>query len=180
MAVFDELGADRAESNELYDAIRTSGISDPTFCQYVITTQAPNDDALLSKLIDNNRHNPRAVVHVYGAPDDLEDEEALTLETFNKYHAGAGWNIRDEEILDEIRVASQSQINLVTYKNLYLNMRISTRSAAFDIREVSKCALTNKEINIPDGIPVYLGLDPSVSGDLTALVAIFELSLIHI
>ena len=173
MVIFDELGQELSEKNPLFEAIRSSGVSDRHFCQYIISTQAPNDDALLSKLIDNNRDNARAVVHVYGAPDDLEDEEALTLETFKKYHIGAGWNIRDEEILDEIHYASQSQINLVNYKNLYLNMRIDTRASAFDARDIAKCVLPNKEVEIPDGVPVYLGLDPSVSGDLTALVATF-------
>ena len=175
MAIFDELGQERKDHNDLYDTIRTGGISDPNFCQYVISTQAPTDAALLSLLIDKNKDNPRAVIHVYGAPQDIPEEEVLTLDTFRKYHIGAGWNIRDEEILDEINLASHSPSNLVNFKNLYLNMRIDTRASAFDPRDWAACALPGKEkIQIPTDAPLYLGLDPSRTGDLTALVAVFD------
>lgn len=174
VAIFDELGQERKDHNALYSAIRTGGISDRSFCQFVVSTQAASDDALLSKLIDENKDNPRAVVHLYGAPETLPEEETLLLETFKKYHIGYGWNIRDEEIIDEIRTAQQTQSNLIDYKNLFLNMRIDTKASAFDPLHIAKCAIDLKGIDIPQDIPVYLGLDPSQSNDLTAMCAVFD------
>ena len=179
VVAFDELGQERKDHNPLYSAIRTAGIRKTgratNFIQFIISTQAGSDEALLSTLIDRNKDNPRAVIRVHSAPADIEDEEMLSVEAWKKYHPGYGYTIDEEAIEDEIHNAKQSISALVEYKNLYMNLRIDTRASAFDPMDIAKCAIPLKGLQVPKDIPIYLGLDPSRTQDLTALVAVFEM-----
>src|SRR5687768_7130065 len=72
--VHDELGQVKGPRSELYEALETATAAQENPLSIVISTQSPVDADLLSVLIDDAKegHDPRVVLSVYSAPDDLD------------------------------------------------------------------------------------------------------------
>src|SRR3954451_11182969 len=83
--VHDELGPVKGPRSELYEALETAVEAHAAPLSICISTQAPTDADLFSVLIDDALagHDPRTVVSLYSAPDDLDpfSEEAIRAAT---------------------------------------------------------------------------------------------------
>lgn len=174
---FDELGQWKAEESELFSAMTSGSIlqGDPVF--FIISTQAPNDFALLSQLISKAQEStalpdghpdkdPQTVVRLDTAPTDLDPDDPETFAIANPaYREGI---IKDAAVIKIIRDAKRSPVAKAQYRNLHLNQRVSTRDNFVSLDTWR----ANARPNDGDwrGCPVWCGLDLSTSLDLTAFV----------
>lgn len=167
-AVHDELGQVKGPVSELYEAVETGMGAHEEPLSIVISTQAPTDDDLLSRLIDDARtgRDPKTVVSVYEAPADADPFDVETLKACNP-----AWGdfLNADEVLRTMEQAKALPSQEPAYRNLHLNQRVDA-SSPFITRTVwDACGDAPKAL---DGLPVYCGLDLSETRDLTAFVAL--------
>ncbi len=166
--VHDELGQVRGPRSELYEALETATGAQDGPLSIVISTQAPNDGDLLSVLIDDalTGADPRVVVSLYTAPDDVDPFSDKAIKAANPAFG-------DFQNADEVRAmaadARRMPAREAEYRNLILNQRVARETpyiakAVWDVCGGEPAPL--------EGLPVYGGLDLSSVGDLTALVLV--------
>lgn len=192
VAIHDELGQVEGPTDKLYTNVETAMKAHKTPMSVVCSTQAPKDGDLLSLLIDDIINNPRedAVLFLSHAPKEMEEgipEEGKTpsewahppnpdypftdaaLFTANP-EAGILTNLDDlrREAADAKRMPSKE----ADYRNLTLNQRVDT--VALFIPRVLWSNRARPGLELPPvSTPIWLGLDLSEVGDLTALAAIW-------
>jgi phage terminase large subunit-like protein len=167
--VHDELGQVKGPRSELYEALETAVSAQENPLSIVISTQAPTDADLLSKLIDDalTGADPRTVISLYKAPDDIDPFGEEAIQAANPAYG-------DFQNAIEVRAMAQDARRLPSrepeYRNLVLNQRVDM-SAPFVAATVWKeCG--GEVIESFEGLPVYGGLDLSEVADLTALVLV--------
>lgn len=172
--VFDELaqyGADR----ELYDVMMTSRGAHAEPLVWVISTQAPDDFAVLSELIDyglkverGEIEDPsfRAFIHEVPLDADPFDESLWHL---------ANPALGDFRSLEEMRETADKArcmpSAMAAFRNLYLNQRIDA-AAHFITPEVWKACGEAVRMETFEEAEAVGGLDLSAKNDLTALVLV--------
>jgi phage terminase large subunit-like protein len=173
---FDELaqfGADR----ELYDVMMTSRGAHAEPLVWVFSTQADNDFAVLSELIDYGKRvksgeidDPTFKLFLYETPTDADlfDEEAWKL---------ANPALGDFRSLDEMREYAERAKHLpgaeAAFRNLYLNQRVAA-AELFISPEVWTANAGEPDMSVFDDEPAYAGLDLSAKNDLTAMVLVAQ------
>lgn len=185
LVVYDELA--QTKNRELFDTLTTSqgARAEPLFI--VISTQNNDPSHVLSEMIDDamkvdargNKVDESIVCHLYAADDDCD---VLDEAQWAKANPALG-DFRDE---DELRAMAHRAKRLPSEENsfrlLYLNQRVSIYAgliprsswkacqepveAPYVIRGYSNNPETREVIY---GEPCYLGLDMSMTTDLTAL-----------
>lgn len=170
--IYDELA--QARDHELYDVLNTSQGARNEPLGFVISTQSPDPEHPLSKLIDDGllANSPTIAVHLYAAPeecDDLLDETAWS---------DANPALADFRKIDDIRALAEEAVRQpskeAAFRNLYLNQRVDQKSPLISRSEWKACEVegANKNGLLRDKERIYLGLDLSAKVDLTALVAV--------
>jgi phage terminase large subunit-like protein len=171
--VYDELGS--APDRELYDAMDSAmgARKDPLLL--VISTQADNDLAPLSRLIDYGLRVQAGEVKdttfylkFHHTPMSADPWSPLAWEAANPA-LGEFRSLADIE-----RQAAQAQRMPElenSFRNLILNQRIAAESRFIERSEWTACA---EAAEIPAGVEVYAGLDLGSTRDLTALVIVYE------
>ena len=172
--IYDELGT--APKRDLYDALDTAmGARDnPLLC--VISTQAANDTAVMSELVDyglkieaGEVEDPSFHLTFYGADDD---DDPWDEATWHKANPALG----DFRSLGDVRrLASQAKRMPAaeqSFRNLILNQRVEAH-----VRFLAKAEWTANggavDFAALEGRKCWGGLDLSQSRDLTALVFVF-------
>jgi phage terminase large subunit-like protein len=170
---FDELaefGADRS----LYDALLTSTGAHEEPMVWVFSTQAADDNAVLSELID------------YGEKvnaGDIEDETfksfiysiPMDMDVFNPKHwPMANPALGDFRSYDEMKdfadKAKQMPSMESSFRNLYANQRIDKNTPFISRTVFESCSAEPAPM---EGCSVICGLDLSARTDLTAFVVIY-------
>jgi len=145
----------------------------------VISTQAPNDEALLSQLVDYGRNvndgsidDPSFVLVDYSAPTDEELEaEGLTIwdeEVWHRCNPALGSFRSIDEMRSYALKAKNSPSMEMTFRNLYLNQRTAA-VAVFVIPSVWKKCAVPFELEELRGCVVHLGIDLSSRNDLSSV-----------
>jgi phage terminase large subunit-like protein len=174
MIVYDELG--QAPNRHLFDALDTAMGARAEPLMVVISTQAANDLAPMSELIDYGLKVSAGEVddksfHLtfYRAPDDADPWAKATWLLANPA-------LGDFRSLDDVeRMAAQAK-RLPTkesaFRNLILNQRVSSDAHLIPRSEWVAC---NGPVDIEalKGRPCFAGLDLGGARDLTALVLVF-------
>ena len=169
-AIHDELGQVKGPTSELYDAVETGMGAHDSPMSIIISTQAPTDNDLLSRLIDDalSARDPHTVVSIYSAPMDADPFSEETLAACNP-----AWG--DFLNADEVRrtrdAAKAMPASEPSYRNLHLNQRVELNSPFIDRTNWKACggSVADKFTG-----PVYCGLDLSSARDLTAFVMISQ------
>lgn len=170
--IYDELA--QARDHELYDVLNTSQGARNEPLGFVISTQSPDPEHPLSKLIDDGlRANDRRIaVHLYAADEDVDD---LLDE---KAWAAANPALGDFRKTEDIRALAEEAVRMpsreASFRNLYLNQRVDQTSPLIPRSEWKACEVAGAK---PNGLlrpkeKIYLGLDLSAKVDLTALVGV--------
>ncbi len=165
--VHDELGQVRGPRSELYEALETASAAQEAPLSIIISTQAPNDEDLLSMLIDDAKQNPggRTRLYLYTADDDADP---FAEETIRQANPAFGDFQNAKEVLASAEDARRMPSREAEYRNLILNQRIEVNSpyvarGIWDANGAEPDALVG---------PVYAGLDLSATADLTAFVMV--------
>ena len=172
---YDELaqfGADRT----LYDIMHTSTGAHEAPLEWVFSTQAADDKAVLSELIDYGQKVNRGEIEdntfvsfLFETPKDADPWDEANWHLSNPA-LGDFRNL--EEIRNYAAKAQRMPSMEANFRNLYLNQRIDA-AAHFITPSVWK--ENGGEIDMDlfeDGRPVYGGLDLSSKNDLSALVLV--------
>ena len=167
--VHDELGQVRGPRSELYEALETASAAQEEPLTVVISTQAPNEDDLLSILIDDAKTgaDPTAKVWLYTAPMELDpfSDEAL---------AAANPALHEFMNANEVRKMAQDASRMPSRENEYRNLILNQRVEAFSPfigRGLWEANGAEPEEDW-SGRPVYAGLDLASTSDLCALVLV--------
>jgi phage terminase large subunit-like protein len=170
LAIHDELGQVEGPRSELYDALETAMGAQEAPLSIVISTQAPTDADLLSRLIDRAKTegNPRTRLFLYASePDDDPFEEA----TWRKANPALGDFCSLAEMRDLADEARALPTQEAAFRNLNLNQRISAEGH-FISPAVWALNAGEMDLEVFANSPVYVGVDLSATQDLTAIVAV--------
>lgn len=164
--IHDELGQVKGQRSELYEALETATGAQHQPLSVIISTQAPTDDDLLSRLIDDARAGDasRTGVFLHTAPLDADPFDRGTIELANP---ALGDFLNEEEVLAMAADAKRMPSREPEFRNLILNQRVEASSPFVSRTLWATCGAELKPI---DGVPVYGGLDLSEVADLTALI----------
>lgn len=167
-AVHDELGQVKGPVSELYDAVETGMGAHVEPLSIIISTQAPTDNDLLSRLIDKaiGGDDPRTVLSIYSAPMDADPFDEATLRACNP-----AWGdfLNSNEVLRTRDVARAMPSQEASYRNLHLNQRVEATTPFISRSVWAACGGPVAEKF--DG-PVFAGLDLSEVSDLTCFCPI--------
>ncbi|MGL4638115.1 MAG: terminase TerL endonuclease subunit [Shewanella sp.] len=169
LAILDELGQVRGPQDDFVDAITSSQGAHENPLIITISTQAANDNDLLSVWIDDALTNvdKHTVCHLYSADKTCELTDKAAWRAANPA-IGLFRSEKDveEQALQAVRMPSSE----ATFRNLILNQRVEAKSP-FISRSLW---LKNSGRASPPGTePVYIGLDLSANTDLTAMACVF-------
>ena len=167
LAIHDELGQAGAIC-PIYDAVETGMGAHEEPLSLILSTQAADDVALLSTIIDDALQTPdeRTYLCLYTAPEqcDIHDRDAWAAA-----NPAMGIFLNATDIEEKADRAQRIPSLEPAFRNLTLNQRVSTQKV-FLPRAI--WALNNDK---PDwescaGMKAYLGLDLSSRIDLSAMV----------
>jgi len=169
VAILDELGQVRGNQDDYIDAIITSQGAYDNALRIGISTQAPNDADLFSVILDDARlsQDPHIVAHLYAADDDcdLMDERQWLFA-----NPALGKFRSEVEFRKSAEKAKRMPSYENTFRNLYLNQRVTATSPFVSKSVWSSCGAAVAELD--PSLPVWGGLDLSQRTDLTALVLV--------
>lgn len=170
--IYDELGS--SSSRQLYDAMDSALGARKNPMLLVISTQAPDDFAPLSQLIDYGKKvrrgeikDPAFHLTLYSTPDD---EDPWSIKAWRKSNPALG----DFRSLEDVkRLAQQAQrmpSQENSFRNLILNQRVAAETRFVELRVWKQCG---EPPAIPPGERIFAGLDLGGTRDLTALVLVW-------
>lgn len=139
----------------------------------VISTQAPNDEHVLSQLIDDGLTDadPSTVVHLTVAPDDADPFDEETIKACNPAY---GKFLDLDDLKKSMERARRMPSFEPAFRNLRLNQRVDTATEGrLCTGPVWKLGATPVDLDRLAGRRCYGGLDLSGKLDLTALVLVF-------
>ena len=168
LTIHDELGQVIGPTDALYDALETAGGAHEEPLSHIISTQAASDTDLLSTLIDDAIRNPtpQTVVRLYCADKDDDIFDPATWKKAN-FALGVFRSMKDmKEFADR---AQRMPAQEATFRNLYLNMRISRLSLLVAPTLWRDCN-GSVDLSLFYNNPVSIAFDLSASTDLTAAV----------
>jgi phage terminase large subunit-like protein len=172
---FAQFGTDR----QLFDVMTTSMGAQREPLSLVISTQAPEDAAVLSELIDYGRQvnkgevkDPTFHLTEYSTPAEVDPFDE------SKWHL-ANPALGDFRSLDEMRLYASRARMLPTmmnsFRNLYLNQRVSATATFVDEVIWAKCRAEEEfDYDLLEGKSCTGGLDLSSKVDLSSLVLVFD------
>lgn len=172
-AIHDELGQVKGPTDELYDAIETAFGAQASPKSLIISTQAAEDDDLLSTLIDDAiaSGDQRTRVILYAAG---RDEDPWSEATWRKCHPAFGLFRNPVEFREAAERAQRLPSAELSFRRYYLNQRIVGETGLVTPVVWRDNARPVDEALFTDGRAVYGGLDLSAKQDLTAAAFVCE------
>lgn len=170
--IFDEL-AQFGQDRELYDVMMTSRGAHADPLVWVISTQADNDEALFSELVDYGRRvedgeiaDPSFKAFIFEVPQEADAWDEAVWPRANPA-------LGDFRSLKEMREVAEKAQRMpgqeAAFRNLYLNQRISAEGR-FITPEVWKANAAEPDLDLFHDQECFGGLDLSKKNDLTALI----------
>lgn len=169
LAILDEVGQIKGPTDDFVEAITTSQGAHDNPLLVAISTQAPTDNDLFSRWLDDaeTSQSPRVVSHVYAAPDDCE---VLDREAWKAANPAMGDFRSVADLEDMAAVADRLPSEENSFRWLYLNQRIEATAPFISKKLWDSC---NADLlPLEPGATLYAGLDLSEVSDLTAFVAV--------
>lgn len=169
--VHDELGQVRGPKDSLYEALDTGSAAHDNPLSIIISTQAPTDDDLLSRLIDDAASGADAKNKLFLFTAD-PDADPFSVDTIKQANPAFGQFQNTEETVRQAEKAKRMPSEEPGYRNLILNQRVNTNSP-FIARTVWDANAGMPGLDFA-GRTVWGGLDLAQRRDTTALVWVAE------
>jgi phage terminase large subunit-like protein len=168
LAILDEVGQVKGPQDDFIDAITTSQGAHENPLLVAISTQAAEDNDLLSVWLDDaeSSQDPHIVSHVYTAKPgcDVLDEKQWAAA-----NPALGLFRNRKDLEEQAKQAHRMPSAENTFRNLCLNQRVSTTSPFISTDAWKSCAGVVLDFG---SSPVFCGLDLSGRTDLTALIMV--------
>ena len=150
--VYDELG--QTADRELYDAMDSAMGARANPLMLVISTQAADAAAPMSRLVDYGLNNKDPSFHLtlYSAPINADP---WSIKTWRRANPALGDFRSLEDVQRLAKQARRMPSQEGVFRNLILNQRVSIESRFMDPAAWKECA---GQPNIPAGAKVYAGL----------------------
>ena len=173
--VHDELGQVKGPRDPLYEALETATGAQSDPLSLVISTQAPTDADLLSVLIDDalKGTDPRVVVSLYTAPEDLDPFGEEAVRAANPAFGDFQNPVETMAMAEDARRMPARENE---FRNLILNQRVDASTPFISRGLWRSCTMSGVwrggQPSVADfgDAPVFGGLDLSEVNDLTCLV----------
>jgi phage terminase large subunit-like protein len=167
LAILDEAGQIKGPEDDFVEAIETSQGAHDAPMLMVISTQAPTDNDLFSRWLDDaeTSKDPQIVSHVYSAPADCDLMDREAWKAANPA-LGEFRSLEDVEALAAI--ADRQPSKEPSFRWLFLNQRVEATAPFVSKNVWQSCA--SAVAPLEDGAVLFGGLDLSEVSDLTALV----------
>lgn len=169
--VYDELGV--SPDRHLYDAMDSAMGARKEPLLLVISTQAADDNAPMSQLIDyglrvnaGEIEDPAFHLALYQAPID---SDPWSLKAWKAANPALGDFRSKSDVQRQAMQAQRMPGQENSFRNLILNQRVAAHSKFIERTAWNACA---GEVEIPDGARVYAGLDLGATKDMSALVLV--------
>lgn len=165
----DELGSVESANDDLYDAL-SSGATLARCLELNVSTQAADDDALFSQLLDKglSGDDPSIVSHLHAA--DLDDDP-MDPATWQKANPGLGISISEDSFEKIARKAEGMPARMAAFERYNLNKRIHAGDIWIGADQWRACAGTTSREWLRSN-PCWAGLDLASRNDLVALVVL--------
>jgi phage terminase large subunit-like protein len=162
--IYDELA--QSKNRDLYDVLDTSQGAREEPLGIIISTQSRDPNHPLSLLIDDglNARDPTIVCHLYAVPDEHED--IFDPDCWKLANPALGTFRSLKDIQAQANHAKRQRSFENTFRNLYLNQRISILAGLFSVTDWMAC---KGDVEFEDGEEVLLSLDLAGTTDLAAL-----------
>lgn len=169
LTIHDELGQVVGPTDNLFDALETSGGAQDEPLSLIISTQAASDTDLLSTLIDDFIRNPQPqnVVCLYTTPKEADPFLEKNWYASN-FALGKFRSLKD--MMENAEKARRLPAFEAKFRNLYLNQRVSLLHLLVAPSTWAACGGEVDERLFRSGVEVHVGADLSQSRDLTAIV----------
>ncbi len=171
--VHDELGQIRDESHALYDAVESGSVSQVAPLSVVISTQAADERALLSRLIDQAEEDPATRLFLWTAPPEMD---AFSDEALRAANPAFDHYMNREELRAAAANARRMPSLEPAYRNLHLNQRIDQAT------HFVAPAIWDENGSPPsplDGAAGVAGLDIGMTSDLNAIAVLLTDGSVH-
>lgn len=169
LTIHDELGQVKGEKSELYSALETATGAQNSPLSIIISTQAPTDGDLLSKLIDDAKEarDPTTVLRLNTADPDVP---TFSEEAIRQANPAFDLFMNKKQVLKMMADAQAMPSKQPAFENLVLNRRVEM-NAPFVSRSLwASCG--EDPLDDFEGLEVFGGLDLSEVSDLTAFVRV--------
>ena len=180
--IHDELGAVTTDKDALYRNIESGMVGNTDPLSIIISTQAAEDDHLLSMIIDRMEEHPKpeevCVVYTAEGMVDKDGEPVEPVSVAGLREANPAWDtfINQKELLRDMQIALEQPSELAGFMNLNLNMRIDPKQEDVDyipIEVWKACGQTDKYPDIwKDFDEIFGGLDLARVKDMAALILV--------
>ena len=169
LAILDEVGQIKGPTDDFVEAITTSQGAHDNPILIAISTQAPTDNDLFSRWLDDaeTSQSPRVVSHVYTAPEDCD---LLDRDGWLAANPAMGEFRSVADLEDMAAVADRLPSEENSFRWLYLNQRIEATAPFISKKLWESCCGTLAKLE--EGATIYAGMDLSEVNDLTAFVAV--------
>lgn len=166
LVLLDELGSWGAES-ALYDALVSGSGAHEDPIVIAISTQAPADDHILSRLIDDGlaSGDPSVYVQLHCADDDAD---ILDEAQWKKANPALGHHTNIEAVRELAVRADRLPGEQAAFRNFMLNLRRVNASALFS-PDLWRAGSVEVDLEAIRGRAAWLGLDLASRSDLAAL-----------
>lgn len=162
--IYDELA--QSKNRDLYDVLDTSQGARAEALGIVISTQSNDPQHPLSEMIDDglNGGDPTILCHLYAVPDDVED--IFSPDCWHLANPALGTFRLREDFEAQAARAKRLRSFENTFRNLYLNQRVSIMTTLFSRTDWMECA---GAVAFEEQEDVVLSLDLAGTTDLAAL-----------
>ena len=176
-AVIDELHAHKTRA--VYDVIDTARGAREQSLLWNITTAGTDRSGICyerrthaTKVLDAVIDDP-AIFGVIYTIDDADDPFLPT--SWAKANPNWGKSVLEDDMVAAARKAEAMPSALNNFLTKRLNVWVSGDSAWMDMRAWEQCAAPGLTLaDIPDGVPVWVGLDLAQKRDFAAVVAVYQ------
>ena len=170
LAIIDEMGSVKGESDAFIEAIETAQGAYDDALELVISTQAASDADMLSVRIDDaiRSADPTIVAHVYAADPDAE---IMDRSQWRKANPALGKFLSETEFEKKATQAARMPSLEAGFRNLRMNMRVN-RFSPFLSPAVWRASSGEVDEAIFETGDVWGGLDLAETTDLCAFVLI--------
>ena len=176
-AVIDELHAHKTRA--VYDVIDTARGAREQSLLWNITTAGTDRSGICyerrthaTKVLDGVITDPALFGIIYTI-DDADDP--FQSSSWAKANPNWGKSVLEDDMVAAARKAEAMPSSLANFLTKRLNVWVNGESAWMDMRAWERCAQPGLILDdVPEGTPVWMGLDLAQKRDFAALVAVFQ------
>ena len=165
-------------SSDIFDIIKSSMGSRAEPLMVVISTAGFSLASPLVQEVEYSRDvlDKKIVDENYFAfiAEPNQGDDPFSIESLKKSNPNIGISISEEFLIDEMNISQTRPEKLVNFMTKHLNKFVNASESFLKLEDWQAGALDISEVDLSKAIKCYIGVDLSVSGDLSAVVNMYQ------